>query len=291
MRTDPLPDEGTVEALLSGRSVAAGDDLAPVATFLEDLRSLARDPAPAPSAALASFLSRDVPTQATAEAVRPEAVRPDAPTKRRSRTMTAPKTGLAAKLAGMGLAARIALGGGVALAGVTTAGAAGVLPEGPQQVVGGAIETVTPFDVSQGPVGAAQDEIEDVLDEVTTTTSSSTTTSVVPTTTTTQPGGGLDDGPDGGDEPAPPAPRNHGACVSAVAQDKSLEGREHGKAVSEMARSDCGKQAEVTPPTPTPDDDGDGGGEVAGQGSGPGNGHGNSNGNGQGRGRGSSHGR
>jgi hypothetical protein len=35
---------------------------------------------------------------------------------------------------------------------------------------------------------------------------------------------------------------NHGAAVSAVAHDDSLEGREHGKAVSEVARSDIGKK-------------------------------------------------
>ena len=34
---------------------------------------------------------------------------------------------------------------------------------------------------------------------------------------------------------------NHGAYVSAVAQDKTLTGREHGQAVSEVARSDAGK--------------------------------------------------
>ncbi len=34
---------------------------------------------------------------------------------------------------------------------------------------------------------------------------------------------------------------NHGAYVSAVAHDHTLTGREHGKAVSEVARSDAGK--------------------------------------------------
>lgn len=34
---------------------------------------------------------------------------------------------------------------------------------------------------------------------------------------------------------------NHGAYVSAVAKDDSLTGREHGEAVSEVARSDAGK--------------------------------------------------
>ena len=34
---------------------------------------------------------------------------------------------------------------------------------------------------------------------------------------------------------------NHGAYVSAVAKDDTLTGREHGEAVSEVARSDAGK--------------------------------------------------
>ena len=34
---------------------------------------------------------------------------------------------------------------------------------------------------------------------------------------------------------------NHGAVVSTVAQDDTLTGREHGEAVSEIARSDAGK--------------------------------------------------
>ncbi|MDQ1725368.1 MAG: hypothetical protein QOG52_2396, partial [Frankiaceae bacterium] len=49
---------------------------------------------------------------------------------------------------------------------------------------------------------------------------------------------------------------NHGDNVSAVARDKSKEGVEHGKAVSEMAKSDCGKShedADSPEPTETPD--------------------------------------
>jgi hypothetical protein len=49
---------------------------------------------------------------------------------------------------------------------------------------------------------------------------------------------------------------NHGANVSAVAHDKSKVGSEHGKAVSEMARSNCGKSkaddSETPEPTETP---------------------------------------
>jgi hypothetical protein len=42
-------------------------------------------------------------------------------------------------------------------------------------------------------------------------------------------------------KPCPTDVRNHGEYVSSVAHDKSVTGREHGKAVSEAAHSDCGK--------------------------------------------------
>ena len=62
---------------------------------------------------------------------------------------------------------------------------------------------------------------------------------------------------------------NHGAYVSAVAHDHTLTGREHGKAVSEVARSDAGK--------PNADD------EDAEDTDGPGQGKGNGNGKGHGK--------
>src|SRR5436305_15124653 len=52
-----------------------------------------------------------------------------------------------AKIAGASTVAQVAAGLGVAVAGVTGAGAAGVLPGPIQDGVAGAIEAVTPFDV------------------------------------------------------------------------------------------------------------------------------------------------
>jgi hypothetical protein len=43
--------------------------------------------------------------------------------------------------------------------------------------------------------------------------------------------------------PCPTDVKNHGAYVSQVARDHSVTGRDHGKAVSEAAHSDCGKPA------------------------------------------------
>jgi hypothetical protein len=39
---------------------------------------------------------------------------------------------------------------------------------------------------------------------------------------------------------------NHGEAVSQVAHDHSVQGAEHGQAVSEMAKSDCGKTNDET---------------------------------------------
>src|SRR4051794_25984925 len=54
---------------------------------------------------------------------------------------------LAAKVAGASTVAQVAAGLGIAVAGVTGAGAAGVLPGPVQDGVAGAVESVTPFDL------------------------------------------------------------------------------------------------------------------------------------------------
>lgn len=66
---------------------------------------------------------------------------------------------------------------------------------------------------------------------------------------------------------------NHGAAVSAVATDHTVTGREHGQAVSEVARSDAGKPSHGADEA----DEGDDGGETdegAPQGAEQGHGHG-----------------
>jgi hypothetical protein len=50
-----------------------------------------------------------------------------------------------------------------------------------------------------------------------------------------------DEAPAPSDVECPEGAANHGEAVSAVAKDHSTTGRAHGKAVSDMARSDCGK--------------------------------------------------
>lgn len=136
------------------------------------------------------------------------------------------------------LAAKVAMGIGLATATVTAAGAAGVLPAAAQHAVAKVVEATTPFQrpaESAGPPSRMVRESDDPSDPTTTTSVPKPTTTTSSTPPTTVAGGGVGARKD-----------NHGACVSAVAHDQSQTGEDHGKAVSAAARSDCGKS-----PVPT----------------------------------------
>ena len=171
-----------------------------LASFTEDLRILAGGPAPEPRPGLVAVMRQGVVDPITT------------PGRRKMLVKT---------LVGS-LAAKIALGMGVATASVTAAGAAGVLPDPAQHAVAAVVDAATPFALPD-----PSDSINDVVDIP---TSSTTTTTVA------------DDTDDTSGRAA-----NHGACVSAVARDKSGSGS-HGKTVSSVARSDCGKTS-ATPST------------------------------------------
>ena len=145
------------------------------------------------------------------------------------------------------LAAKVALGVGLATATVTAAGAAGVLPAAAQHAVATAVGVATPFQLPDDTAGAPKAEVRAADEPVgSTTTSSSTSTSTsVPkaTSTTIAPATTVPTGSE-----ARPLD-NHGACVSAVAHDPSLTGEDHGAAVSTVARSDCGKTPSSTSTT------------------------------------------
>lgn len=131
------------------------------------------------------------------------------------------------------LAAKIAVGTGLAVATVTAAGAAGVLPEPAQHTVASVVEATTPFALTDQVGGTVQD----AADEVTTTTTSTTVA-------------GDDDDDDGaGGTTDKTRKANHGACVSTVA--KNTTGPDKGKTVSSVARSDCGKTSTSTTVAPT----------------------------------------
>lgn len=180
-----------------------------IAAFAEDLRIIAAGPAPAPRPGLLA-------------AMRQGTVPIESPTAgRRKRMLTKTFVG--------GLAAKVALGMGVAAASVTMAGATGVLPEPAQDVVASVVAAATPFELPDPGVNLQ------VGDEPSTSTSSSSTS-------TTLAGDDDDEGTEGGTERTV----NHGLCVSTAAKDKAAtEGAEpnsHGKTVSSIARSDCGKE-------------------------------------------------
>ena len=193
----------------------AGDPT--LASFAEDLRVVASGPAPEPRPGLLAVM-RQGPT-----------VPIDSP------HPTGRKKMLVKTLLGS-LAAKVALGTGVAAASMTAAGAAGVLPAPAQEAVASIVAATTPF---------ALPDPSDVSLQVVDDPSSTTTTTI--STSTTLAGG--DDGE--GDEDGTAGRKvNHGACVSAAARDKAeSEPGSHGRTVSSIARGDCGKDATGTTST------------------------------------------
>ena len=138
------------------------------------------------------------------------------------------------------LAAKLAMATGLAVASVTAAGAAGVLPEPAQRAVASVVEATTPFALPDPTGDLVVDEaVDEVIDDdgVTTTTLGSVITLA---------------GADAADEGTTDGARkeNHGLCVSTVAKN-TPGGPEKGKTVSSVARSDCGKTSTTVAPTTT----------------------------------------
>jgi uncharacterized membrane protein YgcG len=209
-------------------------DTPALADVLAELRSWGTGPAPAPTPALMALLEGDPVTAPAPQRTR----------RTKKMLVTELLSGLAAKLAGLGLAAKAAMGLGMAAAATTTAGVAGVLPEPAQNAIATVVEAVSPFEVGGtgqpgGTVGVdvSVPGIDVSVPDVT-----------LPGDETDGDTGGDTGGDNGGDTAGQPA--NHGACVSAIARDKSTTGRAHGAAVSAAARSDCGKTTD-SPTSPT----------------------------------------
>ncbi|HEX2272995.1 MAG TPA: hypothetical protein VHG90_03875 [Acidimicrobiales bacterium] len=225
-------DDATLEAFLSGRPLGAGE-LGPLAAFAEDVRVAVDGPAPVPTAEMARLLTEGIPTPTgvTRAALAPRAGTRDAAVSKRRKTMTISEllAALMAKLAGLGAASKAALGLGVAAASVTGAGAAGVLPEPAQRAVAQVVSAATPFELED-----PTDAVGEVGDD-------------------TEAGDAVDDG-DGdtnGEDGTKPTD-NHGACVSEAAHNAPRgPGGEHGRAVSAVARSDCGKTTATSSPSTT----------------------------------------
>jgi hypothetical protein len=204
MRSDLLSDD-TVELLLRGEALPGLDALT---AFLAEVRDAGAGPGPAPGLDLAWWFAEGISTDkgdllatAGSNADGPATQAAGLPTWRRARKMVHNAVG---KLAALGLAAKVALGGGaVALA------ATGIAASG-----------------TQG--DPADEEVQVVLEDTTTDTTVPEETDEV--TDATEPEG---DEPEGDEEPA-----NHGAVVSEAAKDHSHDEEcgNHGKWVSSVAR-------------------------------------------------------
>lgn len=135
------------------------------------------------------------------------------------------------------LAAKLAMATGLAVATVTAAGAAGVLPEPAQKAVASVVEATTPFAL---PDTSGVDVVEEVINDSTTTTLGTSTTLA-----------GDDEAGDDADGTSDGTRKeNHGLCVSTVAKN-TPGGPDKGKTVSSVARSDCGKTSTTLAPTTT----------------------------------------
>jgi hypothetical protein len=136
-----LIDDETVEALVAGRPVDARFDH--LAAFTHEARALSDRPPPKPSAALAAYVARGRAPPA------PAATTPLRPRRRHA---------VARSVAGLGLAAQIAIGASVGAFGVAAAGAAGVLPEPTNREVRHLIEAATPIEFPEPADGAPAGE-------------------------------------------------------------------------------------------------------------------------------------
>jgi len=139
-------DDAVVEALVAGEPAAP--DFERVAEFVEAVGHLAFGPAPVPSTALAVVLTEGLRRDQSVSSNEVVGLAPVASAVdgaettywRRRRTARV----VAARVAGLSLVAKVALG--ISAAAASTAGAAaGVLPAPAQTLVSRAVESVTPF--------------------------------------------------------------------------------------------------------------------------------------------------
>lgn len=130
--THPGLDDATAERLLRGRPVPGRPELDEAAALVARVRRLADAP-PAPGPQLAALLREGFdPAQLPAAA----AEVPDLRVRRRRRL---------AAVAGMSLGLKVLAGTGVAMAGVGTAGTAGLLPDAVSDRVAAVVRGATPF--------------------------------------------------------------------------------------------------------------------------------------------------
>lgn len=149
--TIPPLDDRALEAVRAGASFA-GNDFAWLGAFAEDLRAAATRPVPVVRPALATLLAEgisteksDLPATAASNVTGPVSQAAGLPKWRRKMLITELLSGLAAKLAGLGMAAKAGMGLSLAAASATAAGATGVLPGPAQPSVATVVAAATPF--------------------------------------------------------------------------------------------------------------------------------------------------
>ena len=149
MFRNPL-DDAAIEAFFTGQP--AGEELAPLAGLVEDLRSMASGPAPVPSMQLAKMLAEgfstangDLLVTAASNVPGPAPQAAGLPKWRKKMLLSELLAALTTKLAGLGMAAKAGMGLTLAAASTTAAGAAGVLPAPAQHAVATVVSSATPF--------------------------------------------------------------------------------------------------------------------------------------------------
>jgi hypothetical protein len=145
----PLLDDHAIEAIICGDDVPT--ELNGLATFASRIRDAGEGRPPRPSPALAHLLDQGLRGAPSGSAATPTQ---RFATRRRSTV---------AKVAGLSIVAKVAIGATAAAAGVVGAGAVGVLPGDSGQVVRDAIEVVTPVEFTdhddrRDPVAGDRDE-------------------------------------------------------------------------------------------------------------------------------------
>lgn len=136
---EPRLADTEADRLLAGRPLEGRPDLDALAELLDRTRTLSRSSVE-PSPALAALLRDGLDPAATGRPV------VDVPVFGAGTASRAVGWRRAGRLAGLTVAAKVALGSGVALAGVASAGAAGVLPGAVQDRVDSVVRSVNPFD-------------------------------------------------------------------------------------------------------------------------------------------------
>jgi hypothetical protein len=138
--------DDVIEAIVRGESVH--DVHAPLMAFADQVRALGDEPVPVPSRELTAVLAgRAVPVPgADPYLTVVSAAGPGGRPGRKRMPGTETAAAMTTKVAGLSLLAKLGLGTSLAAAGMTGAGAAGVLPTAANDAVRGAIEIVTPVD-------------------------------------------------------------------------------------------------------------------------------------------------